>query len=291
MSDRKEGQTHAQATTNARSQRADGRRIAGPPGKAQGDPSCAQAGPDEAKTELSLLDAARQGDSRAFWTLWRMHSSRLFEHCLREMQGNRADAENALALAMMNALAQLPVFGGRIDDIAAWLLELTRNVCNDVRRERTCAGQPAANRDAKQEARRPGSPETGLARETASPEREPDPCSLIDLLSPRLREALVLRVVGQMAYRDIAARLGLSSAGARKRVQQARAALQALRNATDEAAQPLAASPVQRAVRVHPQPGLKSDVDILLDNPPRGASRQRSTPRALVRHRPGWKSG
>src|SRR5260370_35206878 len=161
-------------------------------------------------------------------------------------------------------------------------------------------------------------PESGVD-ESASFEPEHDPTSLINLLSPRLREALVLRVVERLAYKDIAARLTISCAAARKRVQHARAALRALRKAPADARPPATPAPpsssvrtakrsrarntleehpdqaavppaIPRTVRVQLQSGLESEVEILLDARPSREGQKIPTRRAYFPRQPaGWK--
>lgn len=51
------------------------------------------------------------------------------------------------------------------------------------------------------------------------------PATLLALLPDHLRRVFALRVLERTPYREIAARLGVTSVTARKRVQQSRAAL------------------------------------------------------------------
>lgn len=174
--------------------------------------------------DVALLRAFREGDREAFWSLWMTHAPRLFSICLREMNGHRPDAEDALQEAMLRAYARLPRFAAGISSPASWLTRITSNVCKDLHRRRA--------RDARM-AERVGV----LAMDRQWPEAEApasapcDPAILIDRLPPPLRDVFVLRVLQQASYTDIASRLGVTNATARKRVQQSRAALRAWRDA------------------------------------------------------------
>jgi RNA polymerase sigma factor (sigma-70 family) len=166
-----------------------------------------------------------------------MHSARLLSICRREMGGHHADADDALAQAMMKAWRALPVFAPRIVSLEAWLIRLTRNVCRDVRR-----GQVRRDRlDARTERLVESDPEwESDAARTAGPPDElgGDPGSLLEALPERLRGVFVLRFVEHMSYADVATRLALTRANVRKRVQQGRALLRALRERPATASPP-----------------------------------------------------
>lgn len=81
--------------------------------------------PSSTNAEQNLLAALAHGDVNAFWPLWEAHSSRLYAICLREMNKNYADAEDALTQAMLKALQKLPVFAAKISYPGAWLTRLT----------------------------------------------------------------------------------------------------------------------------------------------------------------------
>lgn len=214
--------------------------------------------------DLSLLQALNGGEEQAFWTLWLRHSRRLFAVCLREMNGNRLDAEDALHEAMLRAYARLPRFAGRITSPASWLARMTANVCRDTyrlraRRSQTAQGLAVLQPDCAQ------LPET---HPVDRPAEEYDPAMLASLLPDRLRDVFVLRLVEGVPYRDIAARLGLTCVTVRKRVQQSRARLRAWRSSGSMAAAPAASAPVthgaasrSRARRSPAAPGWRADAE------------------------------
>ena len=70
---------------------------------------------EEESDDRPLLAALARGEQEAFWTLWLRHADKLFAVCLREMQGNRADAEDAQGQAMMRAHQKLPKFASYVD--------------------------------------------------------------------------------------------------------------------------------------------------------------------------------
>ena len=181
---------------------------------------------EQEQTRQLLLSFA-DGNSEAFWRLWDMYQGHLYHLCLWQMDGVREDAEEALSRAMLRALNKLPSNGRQIQNLRAWLSKLTLNLCVDLHRERRrqvrrfqsiedlCLGA----RDLVMAAA--GSPEEAfLNREVFA-----YVCHAVDGLPSRLREPFVLRFFQEMAYRDIAEYLVLSTENVRKRIQQARVIL------------------------------------------------------------------
>lgn len=236
--------------------------------------------------ESTLLGALRAGDDSAVWELWQRHTGELYPLCFTLMNRHRADAEDALAQAMLRAIRQLPRFAANIVSVRAWLRRLTRNVCMDIQRDRARlraaeAAFPAwQGSDSKDEG------------ETC------EPAALMERLPEHLREVFRLRILQQMRYRDIAAQLQLTQAAARKRVQLARRLVHAWRNG-DRAAhgrhEPAAQSPVDspyipHQVRVRSRSGAERDVEILVSRRPGRAQQKIVTLRAYIdRHPRGWK--
>jgi RNA polymerase sigma-70 factor (ECF subfamily) len=175
--------------------------------------------------DLSLLHALDGGQQQAFWTLWLRHSRRLFAVCLREMNGSRIDAEDALHEAMLHAYERLPRFAAEIRQPASWLARMTSNVCRDLYRNR-------ARRGSMEQQSIPLLELSHCAGESVSDAPHPDfdAQSLAALLPSRLRDVFVLRIFGHASYADIASRLGVTAATARKRMQQSRATLRTWRD-------------------------------------------------------------
>lgn len=153
------------------------------------------------------------------------HSRRLFAVCLRQMNGNRLDAEDALQEAMLRAHRKLPRYAAAIASPASWLTRLTCNVCKDIYRDRARATLTAQRLEVLQ-SQRVQLPEVHQSDRGL----DVDPLALASLLPDRLRDVFVLRVLQHASYRDIADRLGLTCVTVRKRVQLSRAALRAWRD-------------------------------------------------------------
>lgn len=175
---------------------------------------------------LSLPLADMQGDGLDFWTLWQQHQRHLYGVCLRQMNGARFDAADAVSRSMLVAHAKLPAYAAQIENLEAWLTRLTSNVCLDMHRERQRAQQGRVSLD------EPLGDDEPALRSSRSPEDDYLAAEVrrvvamaIGELPAALREAAHLRFVQEASYSSMAHALSISEENARKRVQHARAIL------------------------------------------------------------------
>jgi RNA polymerase sigma factor (sigma-70 family) len=171
-----------------------------------------------------LLRSLADGNAEAFWSLWDLYKGHLYHLCLWQMGGVREEAEEALSRAMLRALNKLPGNSHQIQNLRAWLSKLTLNLCVDLHRERSRQVRRLESLEdvwlgaGNREPAAAGSPEEAyLNREIFA-----CLCHAVNDLPARLREPFVLRFFQEMAYRDIAECLILSTENVRKRIQQAR---------------------------------------------------------------------
>lgn len=68
----------------------------------------------------------------AFWRQWEQYRDELYRCCLKWMNGNRIDAEDALSCAMLKAWEKAQKYVGEIANFKAWLIRLTYNLCIDI---------------------------------------------------------------------------------------------------------------------------------------------------------------
>ncbi|MCV3216440.1 RNA polymerase sigma factor [Plectonema radiosum NIES-515] len=72
----------------------------------------------------------------------------LYRCCLKWMNGNRIDAEDALSDAMLKAWEKVQKYVGEIANFKAWLIRVTHNLCIDIHRERDRVLKQIENIDA-----------------------------------------------------------------------------------------------------------------------------------------------
>lgn len=141
------------------------------------------------------------------------------------MSGVAADADDAVSRAMLLAWRKLGEYASKIDNLEAWLTRLACNVCVDLRRERRRFGRfvlsldDAPNRDDPVQLL-PSPEQVCSSREVGTLIHR-----AIGELPSHLREPARLRFLQEAEYGEIARRLAITPANARKRVQLARAIL------------------------------------------------------------------
>jgi RNA polymerase sigma-70 factor (ECF subfamily) len=170
--------------------------------------------------EQDLLQRICSGDRNASWELLCRHVDLLFRCCLRILDGHKEEAHDALSQIFLKAYKVLPLHGCKIRNPSAWLVRFAQNLCLDLRRKRI------ANRKMECGLMFIESVSTGCIRspEQLLLEHELDAQihTAIDTLPPRLRRVARMRFIENHPYVEIAQRLAITQANARKRIQQAR---------------------------------------------------------------------
>lgn len=72
-----------------------------------------------------------------FWQLWQEMHDQLYRCCLKLMNYNSTDAEDALSQAMLKAREKVVQYTGKIRNLKAWLMQVTRNLCIDLISQRS----------------------------------------------------------------------------------------------------------------------------------------------------------
>ncbi len=149
----------------------------------------------ETPTDETLVRATRRGDEAAFDELYRRYGHRLFSYVLR-LLGDRELAEDLLQEVFMAVLRDRS-FDLRPGGFGAWIFTVARRRClNQLRAD--------ARHDDKLDAFR----EAGDAASARSPEAAVEARQLVlaglASLSLAQRDALVLKEVGGLTYREIA---------------------------------------------------------------------------------------
>ncbi|NET11764.1 MAG: sigma-70 family RNA polymerase sigma factor [Okeania sp. SIO1H6] len=181
------------------------------------------------------MDCALTGQGNSdltsvFWEQWTEYQDQLYRCCLKLMNSNLTDAEDALSQAMLKAWEKVQKFAGKIDNLKAWLFKLTRNLCIDIIRQRS---QGAVGVDDIEWVGDSG--EMGVASAVELPEQvlEKDERSVvirraIASLPERMRETFILHFYQELSYQEIVERQGISIDCVYKRISQARKKLKGM---------------------------------------------------------------
>lgn len=184
----------------------------------------------------ALVAAAREGDRAAFEELVSLHYRSVFRTAMAALQ-RREDAEDVTQEAFVLAWRKVAGFRGD-SSFKTWLLTIVWRQALDKRRsrtrwwQRTSSGRSGYGRA--DEAGPPGNAEIDrLATLDADPERVTEARhrvkrvrALIEDLTPKLRDTLLLAASGEYGYDEIAAMLGVPLGTVKWRVAEARRIIQ-----------------------------------------------------------------
>lgn len=159
----------------------------------------------ETPSDEALIEALRAGDLAAFDGLYARYERRLFGYIVR-LVGDRALAEDLFHDVFLGVLEDRSFDPAR-GRFGAWLFTVARNRCLMERRKRS-------RREARQ-AREPApSADDGL-------ERDLRVRAAMAGLSESHRQLLLLKQVGELTYKEIAAMLGVAEGTIKSRVHAA----------------------------------------------------------------------
>jgi RNA polymerase sigma-70 factor (ECF subfamily) len=167
--------------------------------------------------EGSALSALRAGDKRrALHLCMREHGSAVGRLCMA-LRGSQAEADDAAQDTFVAAHSAFDGFRGD-GSLRAWLFGIARRRCARAL-ERRGATRPMET----EPGHAPGADELLEARRRADTAR-----ALLSEVKPSEREALLLRYVGELSFREVAEACGIDERAARKRVSRALARLREL---------------------------------------------------------------
>jgi RNA polymerase sigma-70 factor (ECF subfamily) len=167
------------------------------------------------KTDKSLLDAHRQGDSTAFGELVRRYGDSVLGYLTR-MSGSRERAEDLFQETFKRVHEKSHTFRG--PQFKGWLFKIATRVAVDgvrknkrmkvvsLNQESDCAGQDGSEFAAMVASDNSCNPSEQVARA----EQTERVRQAIELLPARQRATLVLAYYQQLSYREVAAVLGCS---------------------------------------------------------------------------------
>ncbi|MDA8231198.1 MAG: RNA polymerase sigma factor [Magnetospirillum sp.] len=183
--------------------------------------------------ERHLLDRIAARDHSAFWELWRVHYEHLLRVTLRLCRGNAQEAHDIVGDASLRLIEDMPRHACAIRDSRRWLRRTLMNVAIDRFRSRRRHAVPVGSLEGLSllaEAQ-------GIAA-ALTPEREASGREfirqvgdVIEEMPERLRLTATLYFVLGQSHGEVARKLAISPALARKRIQQVRDRLKSMRDA------------------------------------------------------------
>ncbi len=173
--------------------------------------------------DQKLVERCLEGDDAAWERIVTMYAKRIYNLSYR-YTGRREDAEDLTQEIMIRVYQNLNTFRSDAGSFQNWILRVGRNLIIDHYRQ-TRRYQPAA-----------GSEEMdGMHLED---DKLPNPQQMVEMdeaarflwnglnsLSPELKEALVLRDLEGLAYREIADMLGIPEGTVKSRINRGRVEL------------------------------------------------------------------
>jgi RNA polymerase sigma-70 factor, ECF subfamily len=170
----------------------------------------------EPHTDADVLAAlAAHDDRRALALCVEQHAAAILRLCLA-MLGSASDADDLAQETLLSAHASWGAFR-REGSVRAWLLGIARNKCLQFLEKSRRREQPGRQRE--------GDVAAAADELLAQRERAERARALLEQIRPSDRDALLLRYVGELGFKDIAAIAGIDEAAARKRVSRALARL------------------------------------------------------------------
>src|SRR4051794_15471999 len=168
--------------------------------------------------DQTLVKAHQAGDERAFQQIVRSQHRALYAHAYRRL-GSHEAAEDAVQDTLLRAYRALPSFNGDLR-LRAWLHRILTNVCHDEGNRRRRQAGLIERLEAQPFELAADPVEEAVLHDTVRVMSE-----ALKELPESYREALVLRYVDGLSFREVAEASGISEENARARVQRGKSAL------------------------------------------------------------------
>ena len=178
---------------------------------------------DRANVEdRQLVDRCLSGDTTAWEEIVRQNSRRIYNLCFR-FTGRAEDAEDLSQEAFIRVYRNLGSYHAEQGSLATWICSLTRNLLIDHYRRTRYQRMTDSIDDAEAA---PGhdlpSRERGPEQAVWSREVRDQVQEALTRLSPELREAVILRDLQDMDYKEIAQALHLPEGTVKSRINRGR---------------------------------------------------------------------
>ncbi len=174
--------------------------------------------------DLPIIERCLAGDQAAWEQLVKNHVRRIYGLCYR-FTGNDSDAEDLTQEVFLRVFRSLKTFRAGEGTFLVWLHRLARNLLIDhYRRSRADRATESLESELATLEQRPG-PDSRADGALAGREAGELLQSALRKLSPELREAVILRDLENMEYREIAAVLRIPEGTVKSRISRGRAEL------------------------------------------------------------------
>src|SRR5262245_26677939 len=174
--------------------------------------------------DLNLVERCLNGDEAAWETLVRSHTRRVYGFCYR-FTGKDSEAQDLTQEVFLRVFRSLKSYRSDEGAFATWLAKLSRNLLIDhyrrTKQERATDSIEEQLPMIEERAATSARPEGLLAGREASEALQ----AALQRLSPDLREAVILRDLHEMEYREIADVLNIPEGTVKSRLNRGRAEL------------------------------------------------------------------
>jgi RNA polymerase sigma-70 factor (ECF subfamily) len=197
----------------------------GRPGKQVGEAAVfAPVGIRPLNPESSIISQCLSGNETAWEELIRLHTRHVYALCYR-FTGSGSEAQDLTQEVFLRVFRTLKSFRSAEGSFGTWLTRLTRNLLIDHYRRTRQARATDSIEDRLLTLEEEGSgavkPDQALAGREASELLQ----RALQRLSPDLREAVILRDLQEMEYREIAQVLGVPEGTVKSRINRGRTEL------------------------------------------------------------------
>ena len=176
-----------------------------------------------------VIEQAKEGDSYAFEQLITSYQHRVVATAWR-MLGNQEDARDAAQEVFLRVYRYLKKFRSG-EDFSAWLYRITINVCRDAHRRRGPLDRFSSLESERELGNLPEAAGTDDVEAAAILAQEQAIiASALDVLSPKEREAIVLRDLEGLSTEEVARILGSSATTVRSQISSGRAKIKQYRD-------------------------------------------------------------
>jgi len=174
--------------------------------------------------DLNLVERCLSGDEAAWETLVRTHTRRVYGFCYR-FTGKDSEAQDLTQEVFLRVFRSLKSYRSGDGAFATWLARLSRNLLIDhyrrTRQDRSTDSIEEQLPTIEERAATSARPEGLLAGREASELLQ----GALQRLSPDLREAVILRDLQELEYREIAEVLKVPEGTVKSRLNRGRAEL------------------------------------------------------------------